>query len=204
MISMMAASALMATPVLTGDLIYATPPANNVQRHQWESSSNFFIFKELSAFTVDAATSAMTGIAEGTTVNVYFVHFDPVGSTSPSSPLYLSGTATFDYEILYAMRTTTQLQSFDSIAIAAGSGLTYQPFSSSSSSGHAWRGHTGTGDLFSGVGTNMASITMEQVSGADFDQIRLFVATPEPASMLLMGFGLLGLGFVGVRRRRSN
>ncbi|MFN3323372.1 MAG: hypothetical protein ACK5AZ_07745 [Bryobacteraceae bacterium] len=45
----------MATPALTGALVYQTPPDNNVDRHVWESNTNFF--KELSDFTVDEATS---------------------------------------------------------------------------------------------------------------------------------------------------
>lgn len=94
----------------------------------------------------------------GKTVDVYFVHFDRVGSTAPAPAIYLSETATlFDYAILYAMRSNTQLQAFDSIAIGAGSGLTYPALSGSGSSSHAWRGHLGAGDAFSGLGTVTAN-----------------------------------------------
>ncbi len=185
-------------------------PPGSVEEGNLQSDTNIFWFFEGQTtlgknINVDitipgtyTAGSALTGdtIFAGETVNSYLLHFDPA-SNAPSGNTAI-GILSFPYPILGIVVLDSSLDATDPILGASG---TAYP------TGQEWRGlelePVTNPDFFifdvdsiTGLG-GVAGILFAKNVG--IDQVRVITAVPIPASVLLLGCGLIGL--VGLRRR---
>jgi hypothetical protein len=144
----------------------------------------------------------------GAIVSSYFVHFDPVGapvkSESPSNdPSLSAGVVMIQFEPWMQIAGIQVLGGSlnrsanrrDSIQLRIN-GLAYD---TDNAPGMEF-GVTASSDWIQIVDARTILFKLD-VSGGNVDDLRILMETPEPASMGLMGLGLLGIATV--RRRRS-
>ena len=194
---------------------FLSSPPGSVQEGQLQADDTIFWFKEgtftlMSPVHVDITTtgsytegSTLTGgnIATGTTVNSYFLHFDPTGQ--PSDGKIAIGTFSFPNPILGIIVLDASLDATDTLLGASG---TIYP------TGEKWRGlEVGPGVDVDSPDTiiydadywNVGAITeVIFAKGVGIDQVRAITAVPIPTSFFLLGCGLIGL--VGLRRKIRN
>jgi hypothetical protein len=143
-------------------------------------------------YTVGTGLTSGT-IGSGTPVNSYLLHFDPAGE--PANPKSSGGTIVFPYPILGIIVSDALLSNTDSIL---GHPDTAYP------TDQKWRGlEFGTGSIPDSLYFNGAK-EITQIffaSNAGVDQVRVITGVPIPASIILLGAGLLG--FIGFRRRSA-
>ncbi|MHC4415272.1 MAG: PEP-CTERM sorting domain-containing protein [Planctomycetota bacterium] len=182
----------------TGDIIQIPAPPS-VMLDQFESASTIYAFDEVQGFTltadvlVDASQSGTYSdplqltpatIPAGTFVNVYIVHFDPLGQTDTQ----VSGSVTFDQDILGIICMDATLDATDAQLGAPGT---------SYPTGTAHRELELGNDIFS-IGPGMRTVTIDRYKTRTvMDQVRIITLVPEPSTI-----GLLGLAGLAVIRRR--
>ncbi len=148
-------------------------------------------------------------IPAGTLVDSYLFHYDP--QNPPISANFYDSTILFSNKILGVQLFTSayttlqkpagtayvgQLEAGDSaVAAMGGPAVGYYP------AGLSYRGMEEDAMQITngGFGIELAG----EVDGAEIDQVRIFVAVPEPNSVLLALIGLLGLSFLTIKKARS-
>ncbi len=198
-----AASAL----TVSGDVaLLANAPAS-VAEEALESDTQIFLFLEVSDVTLGSALSinvdspgtytanpGVTTLSAGTVLSSYFVHMDIIDAGDPGSagaPLDLSGSITFDTEILGIIGDEVQLNASD--ALLGAPGTTYP-------TGVGRRDFWETPDSLT-LSADRRTLTFEDMRATTnlLDQLRVVVApvalpVPEPSTAFLLGSGLLLLG----------
>jgi hypothetical protein len=133
-------------------------------------------------------------VTQGTVIDVYFVHLDPVGS-SPLGGRFV-GSITFDQPILGAVVLSSGLDGTDPAVGAPG---TAYP-----------AGLTTRGIEFDALGTDSMTLSADRrtlsfdlFASTSVDQFRIVVATPEPGSVAAWGLAVGGVVAVRRLRRRA-
>lgn len=139
-------------------------------------------------------------IPAGTHYDSYFFHFDPNGTGN--YPFSGSNPAEIDFssQILGLQLFGTGVNSPRPATGTLGNGDAVSPFGTAYYPGSVSSRGVESGDslqvYLSGTGLRLAGT----VSGGEIDQIRIFVAVPEPNSLFLAAIGLLGLSFLGIKK----
>ncbi|MBZ0231033.1 MAG: hypothetical protein K8M05_01660, partial [Deltaproteobacteria bacterium] len=164
-----------AEPDVTGvDLI---PPPASVVPNVTESNTAILMFAERAGLTLGApapvdlhvpapyaaAPGALASIPAGTTVDVHFVHFDPVGAGGVVNRL---ATIEMPREILGVIVTTSTLQATDAtLGLAA---VTYPAAGT-----HPDRQLELNGEDLIDIGTDRRTITLDLTTSTSADQLRI-------------------------------
>ena len=208
---------------VSGDISLIAAPAS-VEPGMLESSSTIWAFNEQQSYTlasdlgVDelAGTATMGTIAAGTAVNSYFLHADPLGSsTEPADVVSLSGTIHFDRRILGLIWSGTTCPTCPSTPVYLdasdylGSLSTLYPIGDQGlGRGYevdAQYDNNGTRDF---VTISADGFSLSMVSSAALplrsDQLRVITSVvPLPLPILMLGSGLLVLMGVARKNRLS-
>ncbi|MEM6331966.1 MAG: PEP-CTERM sorting domain-containing protein [Planctomycetota bacterium] len=182
---------------VTGNIVDGGALPASLTPNAVESPNGLVFFEGTTTLAADVTVDGGGTIAAGTTVAIHLFHFDPI---IPDGMGFVGfdaeGTVTFDMDVLGVASSAALLAASDNLA---GTSTSYTPFLS-----RQFEPAGGSPDSISFVG---AMVTVDAFnasnnsSGASFDQARIFVAVPEPASMAVAAIGSLAL-FSGRRRRR--
>lgn len=147
-------------------------------------------------------------IPAGTVVDSYLLHYDP--QNLPGSPVYDSSIL-FSNKIIGVQLFTSsftalqkpagtpyvgKLEAGDAaVAAMGGPAVAYYP------AGLSYRGQEEDAMQITngGFGIELAGLAFS----GEIDQVRIFVAVPEPNSVLLALMGLLGLSFLAIKNTRA-
>jgi hypothetical protein len=178
------------TPIIFPEVASGLLPANVAVDH----NGTAVLATPVSTAGVPNALLVPGVIPFNTPFESYLFHFDPADSTSPGAGnFYGPSTITFTNKILGVQLFATNLNSGDAvIAAAGGPPAAYYP------NGVGFRG---TEEDNMAISADGLTITLAgQANGQEIDQVRIFVAVPEPSMALLGAMGLLGLFFSCITR----
>jgi hypothetical protein len=177
---------------LTTPLSNPFGPANSVGEDNFQSP-DLYAFDEEQDVVLGSPLSVDLGvnpIPSGTTVSSHYIFFDPTDDTL----LSVEGTVEFDAPIIAVITSTGFLLASDSILGVAGVGYLSPTL----------RGLEVTDSFFI---SGLNEITVNFLASSPGDYIRVItsndVVIPEPASLTMVGGGLLALGVLLRRRGRS-
>ncbi len=143
-------------------------------------------------FSFSLAASGGT-INQGTAVDSFLLHFDPVSRGNWFNTQSVAGSVTFDQPILGVMVRGASLNASDSVLGLAGTS-------------YDSRGSRGLEVIFQDAMTlsaDMRTLTVDAFrSTGGLDEVRIITAAvvPEPTTLLL---GVIGLVILGVRKRNT-
>jgi len=199
----------------SGDVTLISAPTS-VGINALQSDSDLFGFSEVQNFTLLSDTyvngtgsGLFTGtgnpatemITAGTSVDSYLFHVDSVTAT-PATRFF--GDVTFGTDILGIIFERSELNQTD---LTLGFAGTFYPGIEANSSFREFEfGTAGCGvGIFdcATISGDLRTLILDMGTTTQIDQIRVITAAsvPEPASIALMGFGLVGLGFA--RRKKT-
>ncbi len=203
----------------SGSISYIAAPSS-VYPGAYESSDSIAAFDEQqnvilsSDLSVDylSSTSSTGTLSTGTQINSYFVHFDPVGSsTLVTDRVTLTGSLTFGEQIIALIYTgvpcdlcPTTPENIDASDYLGKTGTFYP-------TGEIGRGlepdsdpyYTGRGDLFTLSADGLTLDLQFTAYPLRTDQLRIITASavPVPAAAYLFVSGLLGIGIWGRKKK---
>ncbi len=182
---------------------------SNLSLGSYENSEHIYIFKEKQGYTLSdelqvdhLVTSDTNGwlsssgdlisgtISSDTKINVYLIHFDPVGSTTG---VRLKGSVTFSNNIIGLEVKKDELDNSDFLGFAS----TYPTTN--------LRGLelNGKQDYFS-ISDNQRTLSVNLYTDVSLDEIRIITATPIPSSILILSIGIIILfGVILLHRRKD-
>ena len=159
---------------VTGD-IAVVAGLDSVVPNETEDDSTMLMFQEQhslvlpSALGCDLPSDADGEVGAGTTVNAYFVHFDPVGRATK----HFSASVVFPDEILCLAFSTKNLEAGD--AVVGRDDVVYPEPGSASERGLEYPGQ----DKVS-VGADRRTLSVELTTSTSSDQLRVFtLAAPK-------------------------
>lgn len=208
LVVLVAASHAYATPIgVTGAVSVIAPPPDARFNSVLESNTVAPFFTEVtdlilpSSLTVDFTAPgtynsnpvSLSTIAAGTDVDSYYLVTDPVGADPANNRTFI-GSITFNTDIIGAIVLDPEF--------AASNGIVGHPGTLYSPSGVALE--LGAPDMFT-ISADRRTLSFNMTSSTAADDIRIITAAsvPEPASMLLLGTGLIGVGARRWRNRRQ-
>jgi hypothetical protein len=194
------------TPIIFPEVLGGVVPAGGVAV---DHNGSVAVASPVVSANLVNSTLVAGSIPAGTVVDSYLFHYDP--QNPPISANFYDSTILFSNKILGVQLLTSsntalqkpaatlyvgKLEAGDA-AVAAMSGppVGYYP------TGLSFRGEEEDAMQITngGFGIELAG----EVDGAEIDQVRIFVAVPEPHSVLLALMGLLGLPFLAIKNARA-
>jgi hypothetical protein len=197
------------TPIIFPEVIGGIAPAGGIAV---DHNGSVVVAAPVESANVVNPLLVSSVIPAGTPFDSYLFHFDPADAAIPGAAyFYPLSTVLFSNQIIGVQLFSTgysalqkpaltpyvgKLEAGDAaVALNSGPPLSYYP------GGLIFRGveEDAMAITSGGFGINLAG----EADGAEIDQVRIFVAVPEPNSALLALMGLLGLSFLAIKNARA-